>query len=366
MFAKRGNYMAPKVKRVTIRDVARHAGTSPATVSRVLSEEGYPVGDELSARVRKAVEELEYEYTPQNRSASDGKGGALKKHTKTIGFVLPNISNPFYSQAITGVENVARQRGYQVMICNTLRDKARERRYLQMLLDMGIRHIILSSIDLKADNIREFSEKGMEFVLLEQQVDDDVNCYHINFDMYSGAVMAVDHLVKCGHRKIALATTPLIRWTRMQVYKGYVAALKAAGLQYDDRQVFISSSEHEVEEEGYDILAGRQLGQMIAERRDEFTAVLCVNDITSAGLIQGLNNAGVRIPEDLSLVSMDDIPFASVFRPELTTIRYPTYEGGKLAAMLLFDRMEGNSKYSLNLNIEPLLITRKSVKDIGV
>lgn len=355
--------MPLKNKNVTIRDVATMAGTSPATVSRVLSDSGYPVAQDLRTRVLSAAEKLEYVYLPPARQSLSAQKREAKRQG-VLGLVLPNVSNPFYSQAITGVENTAKQRGYQVLICNTLRNKVRERQYLQLLMDMNIRDIILSSVDLQADNIREFLEKGAQFVLLDQQVD-DVDCVHVNFDMYNGATMAVNYLISQGHTKIALATTPLVRWTRTQVYRGYKDALAAANLPYNDKQVFISSSEIEVEEDGYDILAGRQLAQIIAEHRNEYTAVLCVNDITAAGLLSGLASLGISVPDDLSIVSMDDIPFATAFKPELTTIRYPAYEGGKLAASLLLDLMDRSTRYGMSMKIEPRLIIRKSVKKLN-
>jgi len=290
-----------------------------------------------------------------------GRGG--RRSGRIIGVILPNVTNPFYSQALTGIENIARQRGYHAVVCNTLRDKTRERQYLEMLYDRGIRYVILSFVDFNADNISAFSQKGMCFVLLDQQVD-DVDCGRVNFDMFGGAVLAVDYLIRMGHQRIALATTPLVRWTRVQVHRGYKAALEQAGLAYSQGDVFISSPEVEEEEEGYDILAGRQLAEMIAERRGEFSAILCVNDITCVGLIDRLDSLGLRIPEDISVISMDDIPIASKLKPALTTIRYPTYEGGRLAAMLLLDQMEHASRYGYSMKIEPRLIIRRSVRDL--
>lgn len=275
--------MPSKERRTTIRDVAQYAGTSPATVSRVLSGEDYPVAPELRNRVLNAAAQLDYQAPAVKTDREMGRGG--RRSGRIIGVILPNVTNPFYSQALTGIENIARQRGYHAVVCNTLRDKTRERQYLEMLYDRGIRYVILSFVDFNADNISAFSQKGMCFVLLDQQVD-DVDCGRVNFDMFGGAVLAVDYLIRMGHQRIALATTPLVRWTRVQVHRGYKAALEQAGLAYSQGDVFISSPEVEEEEEGYDILAGRQLAEMIAERRGEFSAILCVNDITCVGLIE--------------------------------------------------------------------------------
>ncbi|MBQ3131382.1 MAG: LacI family DNA-binding transcriptional regulator [Clostridia bacterium] len=354
----------PAVKNgATIRDVAKLAGTSPATVSRVLRDEGYPVTDSLRQRVKEAVERLEYHARPI--SAANISNAGEDDISRTVGVILPNTSNPFYQQAMLGIERTAQAKGYYVFVCNTMRDINREAEYLEAMYRKGIRNVVISPVSSNdPTNILSYREKGMNFVLLEQKVE-GLEASRIHFDMLKGAIMATNYLLDNGHRKIALATTPLTRWTRIQVFNGYRTALERAGIELDEKLIFISNDEEwENVEEGYDFRAGGELGAMLAEHIGEFTAVVCVNDITAAGVMSTLKKAQVSVPQDVSLVSFDDISLASMLLPALTTIRFPTYDAGMLAANLMVDLIEGITRFPMTLKLEPTLIIRDTVQSI--
>lgn len=360
--------MASVKKSATIRDVAKIAGTSPATVCRVIRDKGYPVTDELRRRVTEAIQALHYEARPvsERSPAKRSKPSKTAAAERTIGVLLPNTTNPFYQQAMLGIERVAQSKGYFVFSCNTMRDIQRERDYLEAMYLQGICHVVISPVSDNPDHILRYQQKGLSFVFLEQKVS-GIEASRIHFDFYKGANMAVNHLIANGHRRIAFATTPLTRWGRIQVYKGYCNALEQAGVGFDERLVFHPSNsvEQESAEEGYDFPAGVELGKMLAQRKEEFTGLVCINDITAAGVMLGLKSSGFSIPEDLSLVSFDDIPLAVMLQPELTTIRFPTYEAGMLAANLLFDQIEGITRSPLTMKLEPTLVIRNTVATIG-
>lgn len=344
-------------KSITIHDVAKTANTSATTVSRVLNNTGYPVREVLRQRVLSAAVELNYEPNQIAKS--------LKSHvTSDIGVIIPTISNPFYASVILGIEEEANKNNYNIFLCNTARDVTKEAKYLHSLRQKQVKGVIVSSMCQNKDVIEEYLNKGMEMILLDQAVD-DMECSLINFDCRKGACMAVEYLIKCGHRKIAFVSTPLTRWTRKEIFEGYKKALKDAGLQFDVKMVITVNSEKEVEEEGFEFQAGKLSARMFVEKELDATAVLAVNDMTAFGFIQELTRLGKKVPRDVSVVGFDDISFASMFTPALTTIRYPSYEVGMLAAKLLFEKMANPDSSRLSISLDPKLVIRDSVREIG-
>ncbi len=345
-------------KRMTITDIARMAGTSVTTVSRVLNDVNYPVSNELKKKVREAAEAANYVPNPMARSLKSN-------HAFTdIGIVIPNISNQFYLQTTLGINNIAFEKGYNLILCNTMRRIEKEREYLRQLYERQVRGVILSSIDTDANIVCDYISKGMKFVLLDQRIENS-NCSCINFDSRKGANMAVNYLISQGHQRIAFATTPLTRWTRKEVFIGYKEALKHADIEYTEELLYVSGREFDNEDSNYEVTSGDVLAKQFIENPHDVTAVLCINDMVAFGFIHTLSKYGIRVPEDISVVGFDDIPFADTFIPPLTTIRYPSNETGKLAAMMLFSNMsDDGASLTLDMNLEPKLIIRETVKNL--
>lgn len=344
-------------KKATVHDIAKLAGTSATTVSRVLSDNGYPVKETLRNKVLDAAKELN--YTP-NLLAKNLKANM----SRDIGVIVPTITNPFYSYSVLGMEEEANKNSYNLLLCNTLRDPEREDMYLRMMLEKQVKGIVLSSVGESTMLVNELIKQGIKFVLLDQRLPND-QCSHVGFDVLAGAMMGFEYLVECGHQKIAFASTPLNRWTRKKVFEGYKQAMERAGINYNIDYILIAQDEIENEEEGYEVEAGRQMGKKFIQEKLDATAVMMVNDMMAFGFIQELNKQGVNVPDDVSVMGFDDIPFASLFSPALTTICYPSLETGKLAAKVLFERMNGDSDFVLNVRLEPKLVVRNSVKNFN-
>lgn len=340
-------------KRATVYDVAKLAGTSATTVSRVLSKSGYPVRESLRERVIEAAKKLN--YTPNLLAKS------LKNNmSRDIGVIIPTITNPFYSHAVLGMEEEAYQQGYNLLVCNTMRDMKRENMYLKIMQEKQVKGIILSSVGADSELVHELVKQGMSFVLLDQKLPND-NCSYIGFDVTAGAVLGTKYLLECGHKKIAFASTPLNRWTRKKAYQGYRQVMEKTNLDIDRKYLFIAEEETE-NVEGYEVNAGCMMAKKFIQSNSDATAVVMVNDMMAFGFIQELNRNGIRVPHDVSIMGFDDIPFASLFSPALTTIRYPSYDTGKLAAKVLFEKMNGGNNFVLNVKLEPKLVIRDSVK----
>ena len=341
-------------KQATIRDVARLAGVSLATVSRVLSDGDYPVSAELKQRVRDAVAQLGYVPNTVARSLRQDV-------SRDIGLVIPNISNPFYLQTMLGINDALNKKDYSLILCNTMRNAQQERVYLRQLFERKVRGIILSSVDENADIVEEYGKKGMKFVLLDQKIT-GMESTGINFDSRAGARMATEYLISLGHSRIAFATMPMTRWTRTEMHMGYRDALVLAGLGYDSRLVYERMPEKLAPYADFELEAGKMIAESFLADGCPATAIVCINDMLAIGLIKTLKAKGIRVPEDVSVFGFDDIPFASTFEPSLSTVHYPAIETGRLAAMMLMDTLEsGSGEMPVSMQLAPSLVIRETV-----
>ncbi len=341
-------------KQATIKDVAQIAGVSTATVSRALNDPSYPVSQETKQRIQAAITQTNYIPNAAARS--------LRSDTSTdIGLLIPNLSNPFYLQTTIGITEVLSKHRYNLVFCNTMRNAKLEQQYLQQLYARNIRGVILSSVDDNGDTIRKFSQRGMQFVLLDQKLA-GLDCAGIHFDVRAGARMAVEHLTGLGHRRIAFATMPMSRWSRMEMHSGYAEALAATGLRYDPALVYEAIPQDIPSPGKYELDAGRSIAARLIADGCPATAVICINDMMAIGLLKGLLEHHIRIPEDVSVFGCDDIPLAAAFSPALSTVCFHTVEAGRLAAMMLLENIgTEKSEMQLAMQLSPTLVIRDTV-----
>jgi len=340
--------------KTTIRTVAETAGTSVSTVSRVLSNPWYPVTNETRERVLLAVNNLGYSKGPGSRYSR-------KVANQDVGVIFPNISNPFYSMVYLGIEKEFRNSGLNILMYNSFRDSSNEYHLLKSLQQKGIERVIISSVMQDSTKLKRFTEHGMKLIFLDQKVDDMEN--HILFEYREGAYTAIKYLHGLGHRDFCLATTPLTRWSRKEILSGYQQALEEVGIKFREEMILSARNnwESEIEEElNYEIRAGMLKARELINRRSKTTAVLCVNDMMAFGLIQELRKQRVKVPHDISVVGFDDIPFAAMFSPALTTIHCPGIEIGQLAAQLLKQQISGSIGSSFSMKLGARLIERDS------
>jgi DNA-binding LacI/PurR family transcriptional regulator len=346
------------MRKITIQKVAELAGTSVSTVSRVLSNPRYPVADGTRERVLRAVKNSGYQSGPGSRYS--------RKYTKPdIGVIFPNISNPFYSMACLGIEKEFKNSGYNILMYNSCRDSNKEYFLLKSLQQKRIKSVIISPIISDSDKYRRFTEQGMKLIFLDQKVENMEN--HILFDYKEGAYKAVKYLYELGHRDFSLASTPLTRWSRAEILSGYQQALNEVGIKFKEEMILSAKNKWENEiEEGlnYEIQSGIMKAQELIKRRSKTTAVICVNDMIALGFIQGLQKNRIKVPVDISVVGFDDIPFAAMFSPALTTIHCPAIEIGQLAAQLIKQQSNGSESLGFDIKLEAHLIVRKSTARI--
>ena len=328
----------------TIRDVARLASVSTATVSNVLNDSRNVAAD-TRERVLKAVEALGYSPHPAARSMRGGTSALL-------GLIVADIINPFFTELVHWVERAAHANSYSVLLCNSDEDLDREQQYLQLLRAQRVDGIILAATGhssreraaalgrLRVPVVlvdRGFAEFGLDAVIL---------------DNYGAAQLAMRHLLGFGHERIAMIGGPVTLSTGAQRLAGYRESLLEAGVRYDPRWVRDAGfREQPAYEAACELLA-------LPERP---TAMFAANNLIAIGIMRAIADAGLRCPEDVSIVSIDDFAWANAFRPRLTIVAQPVAEMGEMAIRLLLGRLDGSATGGARTEVmSPKLVVRDS------
>ena len=333
----------------TITDVAKRAGVSTMTVSRVVNGTGR-TSSATRARVEAAVAELGYVPNALARQLRS-------KRTKTIALVVSDISNPFFTTIARGVEDVAAAHGFSVMYCNTDESDVEEERYLLMLIERQVDGILLVPARSSGEACLLLSAHHMPVVVLDRRIDarnvDSVRC-----DSEAAAYALTRHLVDLGHRRVAVLTGPRSISTSVDRVAGARRALDEAGLPLPDELVQYG---------GYSFGKSNQADghrmalELLDAPGERPTAIFCANNFIAFGAIRALRAAGVRVPEDMSVVAFDDLPEEWVSEPFLTVAAQPAYEIGQRAATLLLSQIAGSHEPSGKSVVLPFeLILRRS------
>jgi DNA-binding LacI/PurR family transcriptional regulator len=312
----------------TIKDVARAANVSTATVSHVLNDTRY-VSDELRERVLRAIGELN--YRPSHVAAS-----LRTKRSQSILIIIPDIANPFFPPLVRGAQDAFDRKGFAVIVGNTDRRHDRELEFLNLALRTQADGIIINPSQIGYDDLLEVIEQGVKVVLIGAHIDHpDLDIVRV--DNRAGACDAVRHLIDLGHQRIAIVCGPMSTSSAWQRCAGYSQAMEEAGLTVRPDWVV---------EETFDQEGGYRGAQRLISQSERPTAIFATADLMALGVMQALRAAGLRIPEDMSVVGFDDIPAATLTTPPLTTINQPKYEMGKRAAELLLARIKGGKASS--------------------
>jgi LacI family transcriptional regulator len=332
--------------RAIIADVAREAGVSMMTVSRVINNK-----EGVSQETRQAVEKiiLKLNYRP-NKFAR----GLVTQRTGTLGLVVPDISNPFFAGVARGVEKAAFAEGCSILVCNTEEDPQRELDVLELLLEKWVDGLVLCSSRLEPKKLRSILLQYPAAVLVNKELESvnvplSVGCVLINDR--GGGLMATNHLIKSGHKVIGFLSGPAVSHSSRWRAKGYQQALMEAGLPYRPEIVLPCAPTVE---------GGQQAAAQLLAAHPEITALFCFNDLVAVGVIQACNESGRAIPEDLAVVGYDDIMLAPLVTPSLTTCRVAREELGRLATGLLLERLGGCTDGCEKSILEPELIIRAS------
>jgi len=328
-----------------IREVAKQAGVSVATVSRVLNhpESVSPATMEL---VLATMEKMQ--YTPNGFARS-----LALNRSSTIALLIPNILNPLYPQIAKGVEDVAHRKGYNILLCNTEENEEKERDYLDMLIEKRVGGFILAGSQLKNKDLQKIKNQNIPFVMVGRNRE-DIDANMVFTDYYMGAYQVTQHLIDVGYSKIAHITGSLNQVENLEKRRGYEKALQEAGISLQSEYVVEGNNEIE---SGY--LGAKKL----LKSREVPQAIFAANDLMAIGAIDAIKSSGLNVPKDVAIVGFDDITMAALIEPKLTTISQPVYKMGLIAARLLFESIENEKQedgFQQKIFLQPKLMVRKS------
>ncbi len=328
---------------VTIKDVAREAGVSVGTASQALRDSP-AVRETTRRRVLAVSKRLRYQPSALAR-------GLVTRRTHTVGLLISDISNPFFIRAVRAVEDVAQENGYNVILCNTDEDPNKEKRYLRVLVEKRVDGIILATTAGSLQSVRDVRWRRIPLVLFDRELP-RVSIDTVKVDSVLGGRLATDYLLRLGHRRIAIIHGPVVRSTGAERLRGYLLALRAAGLRPEPALIREGNFKQD---------SGRELTRKLLDLSPRPTALFCTNNLMTVGAIQTLQEQGMRVPADLSLVGYDDMEWWTLTHPPLTTVGQPVYDLGREAMRLLLAQIEPtNRRRSQRVILKPELLTRES------
>ena len=312
----------------TINDVAKLAGVSAMTVSRVINNSGY-ISRETRSRVEAAIAELAYVPNAVGRQLRS-------KRTKMLALVLSDIMNPFFTTIARGVEDVARAQGFSVMFCNTDESEAEEARYLLMLVQRQVDGVLLVPASTSGKSLRLLSSHHMPVVVLDRRIQSR-QVDSVRSDSEAGAYTLTEHLIALGHRRIAVLTGRRSVSTSIDRVAGYCRAMLDAGLELDDNLVRYGEYNYG----DYNQVDGNRMALEVLAADPRPTAIFAANNFIAFGAMRSLRDAGLRVPDDVSIVAFDDLPVAWLSDPFMTVVDQPAYEIGRRGAELMLARLDG-------------------------
>src|ERR1700737_179559 len=340
--ARRSRMSRRASKAPSIYDVAREAKVSVFTVSAVINKTGR-VSATLGRRVEAAIDKLNYRPNLLARSLA-------KQQTHPLGMVVTDIANPFFPAIVRGAEDAAQKAGYSMLLCNSDDKEDKEAVYLELLVSKRVDGMILNKTPsaLTVAQRRMLDAAKVPIVLLMR------TCPGLKTDIVQtndrlGAIEAISHLARIGHKKIAFVSGPLDVSNARTRRQGYCAAMEQWGLEYLPELTF---------EGDYRIESGHRAGHALLPHRPD--GVLVTKYPIAIGFMSAADEIGLRCPEDFALVSFDDYPWLGCFRPRLTTIELPKYDLGDTAVRLLLERINGNRSRARTLTLLPQLRVRES------
>jgi LacI family transcriptional regulator len=326
----------------TAKDVAKRANVSTATVSRVINGQSNATPD-IRARVLEAIQALNYRPSRVARRLRTNS-------TYVIGLIISDIQNFFYTSLTRGVEDVALQHGYSVILCNTEEDPRRERQYLEVMYEENVAGIILASAtagDYDPPLLNgHIPVVALDRLLSTRQLDT------VLADNVAGAKIAVAHLLALGHRRVGAIIGDQRITSSLERQDGYEQALADFGLPVEAELIRKVDLRHMDD-------SRRQTHELLA-LPDRPTALFTGNALITLGTLTAIHEAGLRIPEDVALVSFDDVPWGQLLNPPLTAVSQPTYQLGKTAAELLVARIANPTGPTTLVRLPLTLIVRES------
>lgn len=331
------------MKKVTMLDIAKIAGVSKATVSMVLSKRDNSISEDTRNKVLTLAKEMNYIPNSLARSLST-------KRTDTIGIILPDITNPFFSSIARAIEDEASLLGYNVIFCNTDSEINKEEKYIKLLISKLVDGVIFIAGGESEYSVKMLKDNNIPFVLVDRYIDTHEEEYGVYALNREGVLQGIEYLYNNGNRRIAFVKGPKNLEISRQRLAGYEYSMNKYGI-YDENLIF---------EGDFTIDGGIKATKNILESIREIDAIFYCNDTMALGGIKVLLKRGFRVPEDIRVLGFDNIEISEIFEPELTTISQPIYEMGKQSCKLLIDVINGVEVENKQIYFQTKIIIRKT------
>jgi LacI family transcriptional regulator len=326
---------------VSLRDVAKAAKVSVGTVSNVLNRPEV-VASETLTRVQATIKELGFVPNGFARHLRSGQ-------SRTLGLIVPDVANPFFTEVARGVEDAASKRDYAVFLCNSDESATKEDRYVNVLIQQQVRGVLITPADMKSDRLEVMRERGIAVTLLDREIKGRKQC-SVSVDDVHGGQIAIEYLAGLGHKNIAWVCGPESIPQVADRGAGVTKAAKVAGAKIETIRVPLMNA-----------AKGEEAAKKILELGVMPTAIFCANDLLALGVMRALLASRVRIPEQVSVLGYDNIEFAPSAAVPLSSIAQPSYQMGVTAADLLLNECEdGENHEHQQIRFQPQLVERAS------
>jgi LacI family transcriptional regulator, kdg operon repressor len=335
------------LKKVTMADVAKLANVSKSTVSQYLNKRYEYMSEETRKRIARAIEELGYQPNIIARSLK-------QKTTATIGVIVFNILHMLTIQVLHAIEEACQERGFHVIVCNTDDDPEKEKKYIEMLRAKQVDGLIIFPTGKNAEIYQKMVEERFPLIFVDRMVP-GIKADAVLLDNKKAAALAVEYLAERGYQRIGVVAPPLVSHVipRMERIEGFRQALVERGLPVVD-DYFITMEIPSIQ---------NGLAKLFASNHPP-EALFAINDLTLMEVLYFIKDNHIKIPDELAIISIDDVPFAHVYTPTLTTIAQPTFAMGKKAAERLFLQITKERKHQPQIfRFPPTFIERGSVKE---
>lgn len=329
----------------TMRDVATLARVSISTVSHVINGTRN-VSPGTRQRVINAMQQVNYRH---NALASSLRSN----QTRVLGVLVPNSANPFFAEVISGIEAACFDEGYNILMGNANDDPERELAYLEVLISRQVDGILLVSAGAHRTSLELINGYQKPVVMVDRTSSMD-HVDEIYTDNYNGGLLATQYLLDLGHQRVACISGPSFLTPSADRVRGYKTALEQADIAVDESLILSGNFQHD---------SGYTACQALLEQPHRPTAIFACNDLMAVGALCAIQEVGLRVPEDISVIGYDDIPLAAYTSPRLTTIAQPAQELGKLAAKKLLHRLEnrtdGNGSVTDSYTVLPVHLKQR-------
>jgi len=331
---------------VSLRDVAKKAGVSVGTVSNVLNRPQV-VAPATLERVQRTIHSMG--FVP-NGFARHLRAG----YSRTLGLVVPDVANPFFTEVARGVEDAASKRDYAVFLCNSDESAEKEERYLSILIEHQVRGVLITPADARADRLDGLLDRGIAVTLLDRESATSNRC-SVSVDDVRGGEIGIQHLVELGHTRIAWVNGPESIPQCADRAVGVTAAAKTAKVIVTTIRAALMNT-----------VTGEEVTKEILALDEMPTAIFCANDLLALGVMRALIAEGIKVPEHISILGYDDIAFAASAAVPLSSVAQPAYQLGVAAAELILSECEDSDVHAhQQIRFQPQLVPRSSTSVIA-